>query len=784
MKITFLGSGNIRSNFSYRILKVATALYAQGHDVTVIVPSADKYNNFVSEKITMLDGVTIRQPFQFKTKHMVINLLPYIISATYMVLKERSDLIYIYKPTPISIVGLFGKLFHRTPVVLDMDDLGSEVMKIEGHPWYQRILVAWCEQLAATYANKLVVTSTFLFDIFRAKFPTKPIHRMSNGVDQEWFAPVRKHKHKRIVFMGAINRKNILEPLFDVTPSLVEKYPDLQIVIMGDGRFLPYFKEKCKTLAIDKNITFTGWLDIDQVRENLFSGDIGYNYMPHERTVLAASNMKVPQYMSRGTVPIVSDIGDLPASVDFGKAGYIAKADDLAALKEMLAIALEDQSFPEKSQNARAFSLEKYSWNILASHLEQFLGIGKPFNKMSSKKKVYVVTTNVPGNFGGAEIRNFNLLKQLLKNPEINVDLFCIANNDQQATKDSLEEQLRLHAHVAIKPQKSWPITLRALLWDRTQPFMTEYALSGIGDMFRAACEDTLPDIVHIEQVTAYYCVLPHIAWLQARGVKVVLDAHNVESSLFESSLKIFSSLKRIAAKFLLPTLERLEISAAKKSDSIIVCSLDDASFFKKYNQSVQVVPNGVDTVEFLPVKKKRGQTLIFIGGTEYPPNADALQFYLNTIHPILKEKLPQVQLLIIGATPQWLQHNLLNDDVSVIALGFVENVKPYLDQADIGICPVRHGSGTRLKILTYLAAGLPVVSTTKGSEGLVYNQNEGIATVDAPAAFAQTIVDILHDSVEYNAMSIGGRNFVVENYDWNVVGEQLLTIYANYGTR
>lgn len=784
MKITFLGSGNIRSNFSYRILKLATALHAQGHDVTVIVPSADKYNNFIAEHITMLDGVTIRQPFQFKTKHLVINLLPYIISATYMVLRERSDLIYIYKPTPISIVGLLGKLFHRTPVVLDMDDLGSEVMKIEGHPWYQRTLVAWCEQLAARYANKLVVTSTFLFDIFRAKFPNKPIHRMSNGVDQEWFGPVKKNDHKRIVFMGAINRKNILEPLFDAIPLLIEKYPDLQIVIMGDGRFLPYFKEKCNTLAIDAHVTFTGWLDIEQVRENLFSGDIGYNYMPHERTVLAASNMKVPQYMSRGVVPIVSDIGDLPASVDFGKAGYIAKANDLSVLKEVLAAALEDHGFQEKSENARVFSLEKYSWHILAGHLEQFLGIGKPLNRKSDKKKVYVVATSVPGNFGGAEIRNFNLLKQLLKNPEINVDLFCITNNDPKETKDSLEEHLRLHAHVVVKPKKSLPITLRAVLWERAQPFMTEYELSGIGDVFRAVCEDSLPDIVHIEQVTAYYCVLPHIAWLQERGVEIILDAHNVESSLFESSVGIFSPLKKIVAKFLLPTLKRLEIDAAKTADGIIACSINDAKFFKKYNQSVLIVPNGVDSVEFLPVKKKRGQTLIFIGGAEYPPNADALKFYLNKIHPILKKMLPQVQLLIIGATPQWLQNNSVTHDDSVAALGFVENVKPYLDQADIGICPVRHGSGTRLKILTYLAAGLPVVSTTKGAEGLVYSQNEGIVTVDVPTAFARAIVDILHDSVEYNAMSIGGRNFVVENYDWNVVGEQLLNIYSNYGTK
>jgi glycosyltransferase involved in cell wall biosynthesis len=782
MKITFLGSGNIRSNFSYRILKVATALHKQGHEVTIIVPSADKYNNFVSEKITSLNGVSIRQPFQFKTKHMVINLLPYVISATHMVLKDKSDLIYIYKPTPISIVGLFAKVFHQTPVVLDMDDLGSEVMKIEGHPKYQQLLVRWCESVAAKYANKLIVTSTFLFDIFRAKFPNKPIHRMSNGVDEEWFTPVQKHAEKRIVFMGAINRKNILEPLFEVVPSLIEKYPDLKICIIGDGRFLPYFKERCKIAKIEENVTFTGWLDMDQLRENLFSGDIGYNYMPYERTVLAASNMKVPQYMSRGVVPIVSDIGDLPASVNFGNAGYIAKADDTQALRQTLVNALEDKEFFQKSENSRLFSIEKYSWDILAADVEHFLGIGKKVKNLSGKKKVYVVTTSVPGNFGGAEIRNFNLIRQLLRNRDITIDLFCIANENKKETKDMLEESLRLTAHVFIKPKKSIFISIRAIVWERVQPFMTEYKLSGLGDTFRTACEDSLPDVVQVEQITAYYCILPHIKWLRARGVEIILDAHNVESNLFESSLGIFSPVKRKVGQFLLTKLRYLEIKATKKSTSVIACSIKDAAFFKKYNPSVHVVPNGVDSVEFLPSKGKKGRTIIFIGGVEYPPNADALKFYLKKIHPTVKRLVPSIKLLIVGADIQWLRNKSIDNDPSVAALGFVEDVKPYLKEASIGICPMRHGSGTRLKILTYMAAGLPVISTTKGAEGILYTPNKDILIADNPVAFAHAIFDIFTDHVHYDAMALRSRDFAVENYDWNAIGEKILRIYSEYG--
>jgi glycosyltransferase involved in cell wall biosynthesis len=373
MKIAFLSSGNVKSNFSYRIVALARGLHRLGHDVSIIAPSADKYNDFIPEHIDVIDGIRILQPFQFATRHAEINLLPYVFSAARMVLRERADLIYIYKPTPITIVGLAAKLFYRTPVVLDMDDLGSEVMRIEGHPWHQRALVAWCERAAARHADRIVVASRYLYRKYRREFPDKPILILPNGVEADWFAPpVVSEKKKRVLFMGAINRENILDPLFRTLPSVLKAHPNAQLLVIGDGKYLPHFKAMSRALDMEQSICFTGWLALDEARARLCAGDIGYSYMPSDATTKAASNMKVPQYMARGVVPIVSNVGDLPLTVDFGNAGYVAKADDIRALERTLIAALADDDRLKKAARARAIAREKLSWDMLAKKFERW----------------------------------------------------------------------------------------------------------------------------------------------------------------------------------------------------------------------------------------------------------------------------------------------------------------------------------------------------------------------------------------------------------------------------
>ena len=378
MKITFLVSGNVRSNFSHRPLVLARALHELGHEVVLIAPKADKYNKFIPETVTDIDGVRIVQPFQFTTRWPEINLLPYMFSAAVALLREKPDLVYIYKPTPISVIGLLSKFFRGVEIVADFDDLGSEVMRIEGHPWYQRSLVAWSERIAKKYADRLVAASTYLFEKLSKEFPTKPILGMPNGVEKEWFGLVAPSTHsKRIVFMGSINRKNILAPLFDVLPELLKIHPDCEVVIIGDGAFLPYFKKKVAGEEMAKHVTFLGWLPIEAAKDCLHSGDIGYSYMPDEITNRAASNMKVSQYMARGVVPLVSDVGDLPAIVDFGHAGYISKFDK-KSLKQTFLQALEDPERTAKSKKAMAFAKDYFNWSTLTQDIQRMDVAGTP----------------------------------------------------------------------------------------------------------------------------------------------------------------------------------------------------------------------------------------------------------------------------------------------------------------------------------------------------------------------------------------------------------------------
>jgi glycosyltransferase involved in cell wall biosynthesis len=776
MKITFLVSGSINSNFTYRVLALADSMSKQGHDVSIIAPTADKYNNFAIEKIVSIKKIKIWQPFQFNTKRVEIDFFPYMFGAMYRVLKERPDIVYIYKPTPISIVGLVSKLFYKTQIILDIDDLGSEVMAIEGHPWHQQKLVKWCEDVSAFFADKIVAATNYIQNIYKVKFPEKPIYVMSNGVDLEWFSPTILSKEtKRIVFMGAINRKNILEPLFDVLPSILEKHPTVELLIIGDGTYLNYFKDKCKKLNIESSVKFTGWLKIENARSYLCEGDIGYNYMPNSNTTRAVNNMKVPQYMSRGVVPIVSDIGDLASILDFGTAGYIAKADDTNDFKEVLLEALDDKNRLEKARRAREIALKEFNWDDLALNFYKWL----VSNKKEGKQKIYFISTTVPNNVGGGEIRNYNLIKQLIEHVAADVEVFCISPRSVSVDSKKFESNIKAKCHIVPSAKRTLVIVAKAIMLLRIPPFMLNFKQSGIGNVFREACEKSLPDIVHIEQTHAYFCIRKHIPWLKSKGVKIVFDCHNIEYKSFRESLMIFSPIKRFVGYFLISRQKSIEVEALKISNIILACSKNDADFFKKYNPKTYVIPNGVDCSEFLPTYKETINTLIFMGGVGYPPNADAMKFYIENIESEIKKLIPDIKLLAIGTDKKWLDgFNAENN--SIKPLGFVEDVRPYLKQASIGICPIRYGSGTRIKIMTCMASGLPVVSTTKGAEGVNYTDGENIIFADTSKDFSEAIFKLMSDKSLYEKIQKNGLNFIQKNFDWKVIGRELAFVYKN----
>ncbi|HEX8965968.1 MAG TPA: glycosyltransferase, partial [Patescibacteria group bacterium] len=235
MRIIFLTSGTINSSLSYRPLSFAKELVKKGHEVFIVAPRFDKYSNFIDEKVTHFTGVKIIRPLQIKALSFELGLIAYIISSIYFIFKLKPTIVHIFKPNPITIGGLLLKFIKKTPVILDVDDLDSEVMKVENNSKLKVKLVEISERIALKHSSGITVASTFLQKLYAKT--NKPISIISNGAE---FNVLKKQSAKpllenTIVFIGNINRINILEPLFYATKNLANKKIKISVKIIGSG---------------------------------------------------------------------------------------------------------------------------------------------------------------------------------------------------------------------------------------------------------------------------------------------------------------------------------------------------------------------------------------------------------------------------------------------------------------------------------------------------------------------------------------------------------------------
>jgi glycosyltransferase involved in cell wall biosynthesis len=374
-RLLMLCSGSYNSTLTIRLRYLARHL-ANAWDITIITPPADKYNDFTPDYALKLPFARLVQPWQLTTRSPMINLIPYLFSALVQVLRARADMVVIYKPTPITVLGLVPKLLTRTPVVLDLDDLGSEVIKGEGRSRLTYSLVDWSERLCMRYANTIVVVSTTLRDHVRQIHPDKRVLLLPNGVEPGEYHVVEEQQPRHAVYyFGAFNGLELIEELLRAMPAVLRQVPDARLTVVGGGSALDDAKRLSRELGIEASVAFPGWqTDMLAVQNYTQFADIGVCYMPDVRTVRAASNMKVFQYMAMGTVPLVSDVGDLRSYVRDGQAGVVVAPGDVGALASALTELLQDGEYRGRiAKEAWRLAGSDYSWQTRAEALSAFL---------------------------------------------------------------------------------------------------------------------------------------------------------------------------------------------------------------------------------------------------------------------------------------------------------------------------------------------------------------------------------------------------------------------------
>ena len=263
----------------------------------------------------------------------------------------------------------------------------------------------------------------------------------------------------------------------------------------------------------------------------------------------------------------------------------------------------------------------------------------------------------------------------------------------------------------------------------------------------------------------------------KASDILLILDEHNLEFVRAESRLAVANNmLARITDYLIMVRLRRFELMMIRRFDRCLVCSQEDRDILagRTNGDLVIVVPNAVDTDQYLPRPAvPGGKKIAFLGTLWYEPNRDAVLYFAEEILPLLRPRIPGVEFVVIGPGASRDVASLAQQGDITVA-GYVEDIRPYLALASVVVAPIRMGSGTRLKILTAMSMGIPVVSTTIGMQGIQAMDREDICIADDPEDFCNCIQRLLTD-VQFNEqISRGGRDLVVRRYSRNVILQML----------
>lgn len=191
----------------------------------------------------------------------------------------------------------------------------------------------------------------------------------------------------------------------------------------------------------------------------------------------------------------------------------------------------------------------------------------------------------------------------------------------------------------------------------------------------------------------------------------------------------------------------------------------------------VEVIPNCVSVNEYNDFEAVlKPNQLIFSGSFRYHANYEAMLWFIREIYPQILVQVPDVQLIITG------DHADLPIPPSpgVVLAGYVDDIKALIASSWISLAPLLSGGGTRLKILEAMAIGTPVVSTSKGAEGLNSTSGDHLLIADTPHAFANQVTKLLRSKTLRDQISLNGKKFVKEHYDWESVMPKFLRIVEN----
>ncbi|MBI5465088.1 glycosyltransferase [Candidatus Gottesmanbacteria bacterium] len=372
--------------------------------------------------------------------------------------------------------------------------------------------------------------------------------------------------------------------------------------------------------------------------------------------------------------------------------------------------------------------------------------------------------------FSGGQIRAFNLIKELSQSHQIT--LFSFIRSEEE--RRYLPQLQKFCSKIVLrKRRKAWTPFNVLLTGFSYYPFlMSLYWDPVFTKMINEELIDGKYDLIHVE---TFY--LMHT--LPSTTLPIVLSEQNIEYLVFKRFAERANLIFKLFLYFDVAKLKIWEKFFWQKAKKIVTASTLDKQIIEKKRAQVSLVPNGVDLEYFRDLGKKPHNfpTILFVGNFKWLQNRDAGNFLITEIWPNIRKEIPGAKLLVVGRdAPQKLKEAIVESG-AVLREDVAEITEVY-QETDLLLAPIRIGGGTKFKILESMAAGIPVVTTKEGIEGLEVKDGQEVLVGETEEELIRGVIKILENKKLRVNLAYNARKKILAEYNWQKIGKELERVW------
>jgi glycosyltransferase involved in cell wall biosynthesis len=381
---------------------------------------------------------------------------------------------------------------------------------------------------------------------------------------------------------------------------------------------------------------------------------------------------------------------------------------------------------------------------------------------------------------GGTQVRTFNFLKYLSQSHAITL----VTQQEANVTDTDIDELRNWVDNLVIferplqSETKSGILTkiqrFKSFLQDGVPPSVLNRYSSKMQEWIDSFVQAGKCDVITCEHSVNEIYVKPHFQ----KQVRTLVNVHSSIYGTCRNQLEAGISENFFRDKVSLPLLRRYEQKYCSKFSAIVVTTQEEKIQLQQFNpnKEITVIPNGVD-LESFPYRSSDpgGHRLIFIGALDNLANIDAVCFFCNEVLPKIQRRYPDTTFDIVGSRPVP-QVLALQEKPGVTVTADVPSIVEYLHKATVCVVPMRTGFGIKNKTLEAMAAGVPVVASDRGLEGLTAEQaNVSLTALRAnhPAEYINAISYLFTHKKLREELSRNARQLVETEFTWDIAGKR-----------